>query len=140
MVNDILDLAKVDAGKMIFAKQPFEIFKSIDSILHSFNLKIKEKNLELVKEYDNKIAAMLLGDSIRLNQIVLNLISNAVKFTFNGKIGIGLKLLQEDKENITIEFAISDTGIGIATDKVKSIFNILSKLGLVLQIRMVAPD
>jgi two-component system CheB/CheR fusion protein len=129
LVNDILDLAKVDAGKMIFAKQPFEIFKSIDSILHSFNLKIKEKNLELVKEYDNKIPAMLLGDSIRLNQIVLNLISNAVKFTFNGKIGIGLKLLQEDKENITIEFAISDTGIGIATDKVKSIFNIFEQAG-----------
>lgn len=127
LINDILDLAKVDAGRMTFENEPFEIHKSIESILHSFNLKIKEKNLELTKEYDSRIPSMLLGDSVRLNQIVLNLISNAVKFTHNGKIGINLKLLSEDKDNVTIEFTVADTGIGIATNKIDTIFNVFEQ-------------
>ena len=127
LINDILDLAKVDAGKMTFEIQPFEIQKSINSILHSFNLKIKEKNLELIKEYDDKIPSMLLGDSVRLNQIVLNLMSNAIKFTQKGKITVTVKLLNEDEENVTIEFAVTDTGIGIAAKKTDSIFNIFEQ-------------
>lgn len=127
LINDILDLAKVDAGKMTFEKLPFEIHKSIRHILHSFNLKIKEKNLELVKEYDSKIPAMLMGDSVRLNQIILNLISNAVKFTHKGKIILSVKLLSEDDENVTIEFAVTDSGIGIAADKINSIFNLFEQ-------------
>lgn len=127
LINDILDLAKVDAGRMTFEKQPFEIHKSIKSILHSFALKIKEKNLELVREYDSQIPLMLFGDSVRLNQIILNLISNAVKFTHKGKIGISLKLLHEDEKNVTVEFAVTDTGIGIAANKINSIFNVFEQ-------------
>jgi len=127
LINDILDLAKVEAGKMTFEKRPFEMRESITSILHSFNLKIKEKNLELVKEYDSKIPSMLLGDSVRLNQIILNLMSNAVKFTHKGKIILNVKLLNEDDENVTIEFAITDSGIGIAANKIDSIFNVFEQ-------------
>jgi two-component system CheB/CheR fusion protein len=127
LINDILDLAKVDAGRMTFEKQPFEIRESITSILHSFNLKIKEKNLDLVKEYDSKIPSILLGDSLRLNQIILNLISNAVKFTQKGKILLSVKLLSEDEENVTIEFAVTDSGIGIAANKIDSIFNVFEQ-------------
>jgi two-component system CheB/CheR fusion protein len=127
LVNDILDLAKVDAGKMTFEKKPFELQKSLRSIIHSFNLKIKEKNLELVREYDPEIPSILIGDSVRLNQIVLNLISNAVKFTHKGNIKISLKLLKQSNENVTIEFNVSDTGIGIAQDKIKTIFNVFEQ-------------
>ncbi len=127
LINDILDLAKVDAGKMTFEKQPFEIRESITSILHSFNPKIQEKNLEFVNEYDSNIPSMLLGDSVRLNQIILNLMSNAVKFTHKGKIILSVKLLNEDKENATLEFAVTDTGIGIADDKINSIFNVFEQ-------------
>ncbi|WP_050855240.1 ATP-binding protein [Flavobacterium frigoris] len=127
LINDILDLAKVDAGRMTFEKQPFEIRQSIASILHSFNLKIKEKNLEIVKDYDSEIPAMLLGDSMRLNQIILNLVSNAVKFTAKGKIILSVKLINEDKENLAIQFAITDSGIGIAADKINSIFNVFEQ-------------
>ena len=130
LINDILDLAKVDAGRMTFVEQPFEIHKSIKSILYSFDLKIKEKNLELIKEYDSKIPSILLGDSVRLNQIVLNLISNAVKFTHKGKIILIVKLLHEDEENVNIEISVSDTGIGIATDKINSIFNLFEQAEL----------
>ncbi len=127
LINDILDLAKVDAGKMTFETKPFEIRKSIAALLHSFDMKIREKNLELVEVYESKIPPVLVGDSLRLNQIILNLISNAVKFTHKGKIKLTIKLLNEDKENLTIEFEVSDSGIGIADNKLNSIFNLFEQ-------------
>jgi len=123
LINDILDLAKVDAGKMTFEQIPFKIQFSISSILQVLNLKIQEKNLELVTEYDNRIPEVLKGDAARLNQILLNLLSNALKFTEKGKITIAVRLMNEDKETAIIEFAISDTGTGIPEDKLKSIFD-----------------
>ena len=122
LINDILDLAKVDAGKMIFEEIPFKMEASISAMLHLFETKIREKNLELVKEYDNNIPRVLLGDPVRLHQIVLNLVSNAVKFTSKGKITVSVRLLEENTDNVTIEFAVTDTGIGIADNKIKKIF------------------
>ena len=127
LINDILDLAKVDAGKMTFEKQPFDIRKSIRAMLHSFDLKIKEKNLALVSEYDPEIPEMLVGDSPRLNQIILNLMSNAIKFTHKGEIRLSVKIKKENKKNISIEFAITDTGIGIADDKINTVFNLFEQ-------------
>ena len=127
LINDILDLAKVDAGKMTFLNQPFEIHKSIKSILHSFDLKLKEKNLELVSEYDSEIPLILLGDKARLNQIILNLMSNAIKFTHKGKIILSVKIQSEDEENISIEFAVTDSGIGISENKINLIFNLFEQ-------------
>jgi PAS domain S-box-containing protein len=122
LINDILDLAKVDAGKMTFEQTPFKMALSISAMLHLFETKIQEKNLELVKEYDNKIPEVLVGDPVRLHQIILNLVSNAVKFTTKGKITVSVHLLNEDEEKATIEFAVTDTGIGIPENKIESIF------------------
>jgi PAS domain S-box-containing protein len=122
LINDILDLAKVDAGKMTFEKTPFKMEQSILAMLHLFETKILEKNLELVKEYDEKIPKVLLGDAARLHQIILNLISNAVKFTNEGKITVCVKLLKEDEKGVTIQFSVSDTGIGIVSNKLHKIF------------------
>ncbi|MDP3916579.1 MAG: PAS domain S-box protein [Bacteroidota bacterium] len=122
LINDILDLAKVDAGKMIFEKTPFKLSLSIAAMLHLFETKIWEKNLLLVKEYDKRIPEVLVGDPVRLHQIILNLVSNAVKFTNKGKITVSIRLLKEDEENVTIEFAVTDTGIGIPKDKIANIF------------------
>ena len=122
LINDILDLAKVDAGKMQFDKTPFKLKQSIDAMLHLFETKIQEKNLKLTTEFDTNIPEVLLGDSVRLHQIILNLVSNAVKFTNIGKINVGVRLLSEDEEKVTIEFSISDTGIGIKAEKIDSVF------------------
>jgi len=127
LINDILDLAKVDAGKMTFEKRPFHIEESITSMLHLFDLKVKEKGLEIVKEFDKKIPPILIGDPIRLHQIILNLMSNAVKFTDKGKIIVCTTLLNEDEEKATVEIAITDTGIGIAADKINDIFNLFEQ-------------
>lgn len=122
LINDILDLAKVDAGKMRFEQTPFKLATSISAMVHLFETKIQEKNLKLIKKYDSKIPNVLVGDPVRLHQIVLNLISNAVKFTTQGKITVRARLLKEDEDKVNIEFTVSDTGIGIAKDKVKHIF------------------
>ena len=123
LINDILDLAKVDAGKMTFEQTPFKMDVSIAAMLHLFETKIQEKNLVLVKEYDKNIPEVLVGDSVRLHQIILNLVSNAVKFTSKGKITVSVKMLSEDEEKVTLEFAVKDTGIGIAANKIDSIFD-----------------
>jgi PAS domain S-box-containing protein len=122
LINDILDLAKVDAGKMVFEQTPFKLALSISAMLHLFETKIQEKNLELVKEYDENIPDVLVGDPVRLHQIILNLVSNAVKFTTEGKITVSVKLLSEDDDTVTIEFAVADTGIGIPESKIDKIF------------------
>jgi signal transduction histidine kinase/DNA-binding response OmpR family regulator len=123
LINDILDLAKVDAGKMTFEKIPFKMAVSIAAMLHLFETKIQEKNLLLIKNYDPTIPDVLLGDPVRLHQIILNLISNAVKFTLKGDITVGIKLVAEDESAVTIEFSVKDTGIGIDHNKIKHIFD-----------------
>ena len=122
LINDILDLAKVDAGKMVFEQTPFRMQRSIAAMLHLFETKIQEKNLSLIKNYDAQIPKVLLGDPVRLHQIILNLVSNAVKFTTKGEITVSVSLLSEDEEHVVIEFAVTDTGIGIGQDKIGGIF------------------
>ena len=122
LINDILDLAKVDSGKMTFEKIPFKLSLSISAMLHLFETKIQEKNLVLVKDYDDRIPEVLIGDPVRLHQIILNLVSNAVKFTTIGTITVSIHLLSEDEEKVTIEFAVTDTGIGVKDERMDNIF------------------
>ena len=127
LINDILDLAKVDSGIMTFEQIPFELEKSLSAMLHLFETKIQEQNLELVKIYDKNIPKVVIGDPVRLHQIILNLVSNAVKFTSEGKITVSVRVLNEDKEQVTIEFSISDTGIGILEEKLETIFEVFQQ-------------
>jgi len=122
LINDILDLAKVDSGKMTFEQMPFKLETSFAAMLHLFEIKIDEKNLKLIKEYDTNIPEVLLGDPVRLHQIILNLVSNAVKFTTKGSIRAGVRLLHEDAQKASLEFSVSDTGIGIEADKLPNVF------------------
>ncbi|MGZ4085067.1 MAG: PAS domain S-box protein, partial [Bacteroidia bacterium] len=123
LINDILDLAKVDAGKMAFEKIPFKLNVSISAMLHLFEASIQEKNLELIKEYDQKIPEVLVGDPVRLHQIIMNLVSNATKFTSHGRITVKVNLLNETSDKVTVQFSVSDTGIGIPENKIANIFD-----------------
>ncbi len=122
LINDILDLAKVNAGKMIFVNEPFKISHSITTILQLFEIRIQESNLELIREHDSRIPEIVLGDSVRLHQILINLLSNAIKFTAKGKITVSVNLLNEDEEKVTLEIKVADTGIGIPQNKIATIF------------------
>lgn len=123
LINDILDLAKVDAGKMSFSNNPFSIEESITDVFKLLGPKCQEKNLEFTKEYDTSIPKIVLGDAIRLRQIILNLISNAIKFTSQGKVNISIRGAEDDAEKITVEFVVNDTGIGIPENRLSHIFN-----------------
>ncbi|MDQ3047397.1 MAG: ATP-binding protein [Bacteroidota bacterium] len=127
LINDILDLAKVDSGKMTFEQIPFKMETSLAAMLHLFEIKIQEKNLELVRIYDKNIPEVLIGDPVRLHQIILNLVSNAVKFTSEGKITVSVKVLNDGEECVAIEFAISDTGIGISEEKIETVFEVFQQ-------------
>ena len=122
LINDILDLAKVDAGKMTFEQIPFSPELSLSSMLHLFKQKILEKNLNLEVEYDNNIPNVLLGDPVRLHQIIMNLVSNAIKFTNSGFIKVSVKLVNKNEEKATVEFSVSDSGIGIDKAKLVKVF------------------
>jgi PAS domain S-box-containing protein len=123
LINDILDLSKVDSGKMTFEKTPFKLSNSISSMVKLFETKLAEKKLELIKEYDPSIPEVLIGDSFRLHQVIMNLVSNAIKFTDHGKITIGARRLEHNDEISKIEFTVTDTGIGIPKNKIESIFD-----------------
>jgi signal transduction histidine kinase/CheY-like chemotaxis protein len=122
LINDILDLAKVDAGKMVFEKTPFKMETSILAMLHLFERKIQEKNIVLVNDFDIHIPKMLIGDPVRLHQIIINLLSNAIKFTSKGQISLGVHLVKETIHTVTIEFSVADTGIGIVEENIDKIF------------------
>lgn len=123
LINDILDIAKVDAGKMTFDHTPFKLSQSVSTILQLFEQKIKEKNLKLSYKCDPSIPEFLVGDPMRLRQVILNLMSNAIKFTSKGRVSLNVQLLTEDSSNITLEFLVTDTGIGVPQERLSQIFN-----------------
>lgn len=124
VINDILDLAKIEAGKTTLNPNELKVYDLIDNILSIFELRIEEKELKLNTYYDKNIPEWLIGDSLLINQILINLIGNAIKFTkFGGAISLNVNILKQDKDKVILEISISDTGIGIEPDKIKKIFD-----------------
>ncbi|HSH65122.1 MAG TPA: ATP-binding protein, partial [Bacteroidia bacterium] len=127
IINDILDVSKIDSGMMEFEEHPIsikEIFASLSSMLSQ---KAKEKKLTLIFSYDEDLPDTILGDPTRLTQVILNLVGNAIKFTKSGRIEVFAKLLKEENERYQIEFSVKDTGIGISEDKLKFVFERFSQ-------------
>lgn len=122
VINDILDIAKIEAGQMVFETSPMNIQEQMSSLHKMFEPKALEKGLSLSVELDNNIPDKVIGDSSRLCQVMMNLISNAIKFTDHGHVQVGAKLRSENHQNVTIEFAVTDTGIGISKEQQERIF------------------
>jgi PAS domain S-box-containing protein len=122
IINDILDFSKIEAGKITLEKIPFNLIELLQELKKSFLHQAKEKGINLLLELDKNIPAFIIGDSHRLNQILVNLIGNAIKFTPKGSISINVKTKVENTDTCTFEFSITDTGIGISKDKQNSIF------------------
>jgi PAS domain S-box-containing protein len=123
LIDDILDLAKVEAGKMRFEQVPFALSASVSALVHLFEPKTRENNLILKLDYDANIPDLLVGDPARLHQVILNLVSNAVKFTSAGTITVSARLLVQDAQKVILEFAVTDTGIGIEQAHLGAIFD-----------------
>jgi PAS domain S-box-containing protein len=122
IINDILDLSKIEAGKMNFEKVAFNVEEIIRHTVELFEPKANEKNITLTYSIDKSIPDAVLGDPTRLSQITNNLVSNAIKFTSAGGVTLHLRLRSEREHNLTIDFEVTDTGIGIPETSVSSIF------------------
>lgn len=124
IINDILDISKIESGKITFEKYRFNINDTLENISKMFEPKIKEKNLQFTIYKDPSIPSFWIGDQVRLNQILINLIGNSVKFTTEGHINIDISIhskLNENKYNLL--FKVIDTGVGIPLDKQQYIFD-----------------
>jgi signal transduction histidine kinase/CheY-like chemotaxis protein len=122
IINDILDFSKIEAGKMIIEETPFKLREEVDSIVSLFNPAAQEKNLQLIADIQNSVPNKLIGDPFRLKQVISNLIGNAIKFTYEGKILVTVDLIKQQNGYLSILFSIEDTGIGIPKEKLKDIF------------------
>ncbi len=122
LVNDVLDYNKMESGKIVFEQTQFNFSDFLNEIMRSYSLRSKAKNInfEIIKA--NNIPVEVIGDPIRLNQILSNLLSNALKFTNKGSITVNIKELNRSANQSKIEFTVTDTGIGIPKDKHSLIF------------------
>lgn len=124
VINDILDFSKMDAGKAVFKRQKFNMKESLDKLTKSFATEYKNKNIELVFKHDQRLEGInVLSDHIKLNQVLANLLSNALKFTILGKVELNVKIENISEKTVTVFFEVHDTGIGISKEKHEEIFN-----------------
>lgn len=122
VINDILDFSKIEAGKVNLEYIDFNLYESLGAISRIFGLKAGEKDLAYECAIDPQVPRFVKGDPYRLNQILLNLIGNAIKFTSKGHVKLQVHIQNETTDKLLIEFVISDTGIGIPEDKIATIF------------------
>ena len=122
IINDILDISKIEAGMMTFEENTFSVKETFQSLNTMLMGKAKEKNLGLVFSCEADVPDVVLGDHTRLTQIIINLTGNAIKFTSNGSVQVHAKVRELTDEITLLEFSIKDTGIGIPADKLEHIF------------------
>jgi PAS domain S-box-containing protein len=127
LINDILDLSKIKAGKLRIENIDFRLRETVEQTISTFRVLINDKGLKLRTSVDLSIPDSLTGDPHRLNQILNNLISNAIKFTAAGEISFEIKPINHIENEIELLFSISDTGIGIPQEKLESIFESFSQ-------------
>ncbi len=122
LINDILDFSKIEAGKLTLHNTDFNLQELINNLSRGFKIKADEKGLEYSTNIDSSIPKFIIGDQLRLNQILTNLLGNAIKFTHKGKITIDVKTEEIDIDHTTIKFSVKDSGVGIPENKLKDIF------------------
>ncbi len=123
IINDILDFSKIEAGKLSLEKVEFDAFKLIDGAINLIEYKAHEKNLELIVSYDTNMGKNFYGDSLRITQVLTNLLANAVKFTEYGEVGVYVKNVDKNK----IRFEVRDTGIGLTKEQQGKLFQSFSQ-------------
>jgi signal transduction histidine kinase len=127
IINDILDLSKIEAGKMELEQRPFPLRATLESIKLILNIRAEEKNIFLKESIDEGIPDYVVGDETRFTQVITNLLGNAIKFTEKGGVTLKAELLNSIDGKASIKFSVIDTGIGIPQDKIDKIFESFSQ-------------
>ena len=122
IINDILDFSKIESGKLILEERAFDLVTCIEDVYDLLSFKAKEKNLDLLYLVDPAIPRTILGDDVRLRQILLNLAGNAVKFTPSGEVFIRVSAEASDEDTLSLRFDVKDTGIGISHEAQNRLF------------------
>jgi len=128
VINDILDFSKIESGQMELDHHEFDLRHCIEDVLDLFSESAAKKELNLLYQIADKVPEKLLGDQLRIRQILLNLVSNAIKFTSKGEILIDVNLLEADGNNLNLGFKIKDTGMGIPAEKLERLFKAFSQV------------
>ncbi|MDQ6751722.1 MAG: PAS domain S-box protein [Actinomycetota bacterium] len=127
LINDILDFSKVEAGKLELEDADFELAEHVEDACGSLAVKAHEKGLELVTDIDEHVPARVRGDAARLRQVLVNLVSNAIKFTAEGEVVVRVNADERTPEETTVRFEVCDSGIGIDPTSVESLFDSFSQ-------------
>ncbi len=131
IINDILEFAKIEAGKLVMEKIDFDLASSVDLVYNTLRFKAEEKGIELSYWIDDDVPKVVIGDPTRLNQILINLIGNAIKFTQQGNVSIEIRSAGNvgDNQKQAIEFKVSDSGIGMSEKQLHKIFESFTQGG-----------
>jgi len=127
LLNDILDYSKIEAGKVTLEQEEFNAEEAIENVGNLFSARIDEAGLELFFEIGPGIPQRLLGDSLRLTQVLNNLVGNAIKFTPRGEIVVGVGVVSRDEWQVELEFKVRDTGIGLSDEQAKKLFQVFGQ-------------
>ncbi len=127
VINDVLDLSKIESGKFKINRAETKIIEICNAVINLLGIGAKEKNIDLILELDHNLPQLIIADSLRLNQILMNLIGNAIKFTDKGSVTLKVEILDKKGNNLKIEFAVIDTGIGIAKNNIDKIFEVFEQ-------------
>lgn len=128
IINDILDFSKIEAGKLIVEKKPFNIEKCLEDVLDLFSVQTSKQKINIFYHMTKNVPEVVLGDQLRLRQILVNLIGNALKFTEFGEIIIKVSATRQSANNCTLQISVADSGSGIPAQKIDQIFNRFSQI------------
>ncbi len=128
IVNDILDFSKIEAGKLLLESMPFDLYGVLDNLSDLMNLPAANKGLELLFAVEPGLPSQLIGDPLRLGQVLLNLAGNAIKFTEAGQIVVRVKTAKKGRDFVRLRFEVTDTGIGLdASEQIANLFESFSQ-------------
>lgn len=128
ILDDIINYSKIESGKVYIQKVSFNLKKIIEESLELFTICAKDKNIELKLDYNSSIPKIVMGDPMKIKQILTNLVGNAMKFTHKGRVGVKVKIVKRYEEKIELKFMVEDTGIGIPKEKINSLFEKFNQL------------
>jgi signal transduction histidine kinase/ligand-binding sensor domain-containing protein/DNA-binding response OmpR family regulator len=128
VINDILDFSKIESGKMELEYKDLNLRDCIEEVFELFGLKASQSNIDLIYQIDHNVPSQIMGDSLRLRQVLMNLVSNAVKFTHQGEIFMKTSLIAQTSELVELAFELRDTGIGIPPSKLERLFKPFSQV------------
>ena len=127
LIDGILDLSKIEAGKLELEIVPFRIEKILNHVITQIELSLDRDQIKLTKRVSKEIPSVLLGDPLRIGQVILNIVSNAVKFTHQGEINISIEVEKFSQNKVTLKFVVKDTGIGMTQEQQQKLFDVYSQ-------------